>query len=737
MTSITLKHMFFALALAAGALSMSAAGARSPYVSEIADYVYPQNAPASLSDLVYMPDGLSYLTMSADRSAIVRYDTKTGKEIEVFADLSKARETTLTEIDGFTLSADASKILVYRNRTAIYRRSFTAEYYVYEVRTRLLRPLSTQHSTQRSPIFSANARMVAFVADNNIYIKKLDYNTEVAVTDDGRLGEIINGVSDWTYEEEFATTCSMAFSPDNLTLCFVKYDESEVPTYTLPIYSGSCKPDQRYALYPGVYSYKYPVAGENNSRVTLHSYDVETRKVKDIALADKNIEYIPNIHYAPSGNILIVPTLNREQNRLEIYSVNPKSTVVKSIYVEQSDAWISPETYENIHYDTDRFTVMSSKSGFAHLYQYSYTGSELRQLTSGDFDVTAYYGSDALGNQYYQAAAPTPLDRTVRRIDKKGLTKSVSPEKGWSTASFSPDKNFMMLTHSDAETPPVITLCNTAGKTLRTIEDNSVYSRRYDGRIPTKRFLTINSDGYELNAYMIMPPDFSESKKYPVVMTQYSGPGSQSVVNRWQMDFDYFYALKGYIVVCVDGRGTGGRGRKFTDVVYKQLGHFETVDQINAANHIASLPYVDSDRIGICGWSYGGYEALMCATEAGSPFAATVAIAPVTDWRYYDTVYAERYMLTPRQNDDGYRTSAPINRTTRLTCPLLLMYGTADDNVHPANTLEFVSRLQSQGSLCDMFVFPNMNHSINGCNARAVVYAKMLDFFDRNLKDKH
>ena len=364
MHSISRKNILCAAAMAVGALSATAAGARSPYVSEIAPYVYPENAPSVPSNFVYMPDGQSYLTLSADHTAIVRYDTKTGKEIETFVDLKKTRETTLPDIEGFITSANASQLLLYRNVTPIYRRSFTAEYYVYEVRSRLLRPLSDIHSVQRSPIFSPNSRMVAFVGtDNNIHIKKLDYKTEIAVTEDGRQGEIINGVSDWTYEEEFSTTCSMAFSPDNQTLCFVKYNESNVPTYTLPIYSGSCHPEERYAMYPGVYSYKYPVAGENNSRVTLHSYDVETRKVKDIALADPNIEYIPNIHYAPAGGVLIVPTLNRDQNRLEIYSVNPKSTVVKSIYVEQSDAWISPETYEDIHYGDDRFTLLSDKSG--------------------------------------------------------------------------------------------------------------------------------------------------------------------------------------------------------------------------------------------------------------------------------------------------------------------------------------------------------------------------------------
>lgn len=708
--------------------------ARSPYVSEIAAFVYPENAVKSPSNFVYMPDGLSYLTLSDDHTAIVRYDTKTGKEMEKYVDLANTRETTIDMIDGFSISDDASKVMVYRYREPIYRRSFTAEYYVYEVRSRLLRPLSVQFERQRSPIFSRDSRMVAFVADNNIYIKKLDYNTEVAVTEDGITGGIINGVSDWTYEEEFSTVCSMAWSPDNSTLCFVKYDESDVPSYVLPVYQGSCEPLDRHALYPGQYSYKYPVAGERNSRVSLHSYDVETRKVKDIALPDATIEYIPRITYVPDGVNLIVPTLNRNQNRLEIYSVNPKSTVVKSIYVEESKAWIAPETYENIYFGKESMVLRSNKSGFSHLYQYSYTGSELRQLTSGDFDVTDYYGCDAAGNHYFQAATPSPLDRTVNRVDRKGAVQTLSPEKGWSSASFDPTMDYMVLNHSDAATPPVYTLCSSAGKTVRVLEDNASYASRYKGRIPVKEFFTFKSDGYDLNGYMIKPSDFSASSKYPVVMVQYSGPGSQSVVNRWQMDFEFYYAMKGYVVVCVDGRGTGGRGRAFMDVVYKRLGYYETVDQINAVRHVASLPYVDASRIGIYGWSYGGYETLMCVTEPNSPYAAAVAIAPVTDWRYYDTVYAERYMRTPQQNEDGYRDSAPINRTARLECPILLMYGTSDDNVHPANTLEFVSRLQSQGLLCDMFIFPNMNHSINGCNSRAVVYAKMLDFFDRNLK---
>lgn len=727
------KYSIALLAAAFVSMSAVAAGGRSPYVSALAPYVFPENAPKAPSNFVYMPDGLSYLTLSPDHSAIVRFDTRTGKEIEKFVDLKNTRETVLPSIEGFRLSENAAKVLVYTDSSPIYRRSFTAKYYVYDVRTRVLRPLSDTHARQQSPIFSADARMVAFVNDNNIYVKKLDYNTEVAVTEDGSFGQIINGVSDWTYEEEFETTCSMAWSPDNSTLCFVKYNESGVHNYTLPIYQGSCNPQDQYALYPGSYTYKYPVAGEPNSRVSLHSYDVETRKVKDISFADKTIEYIPNIHYAPATSSLIVPTLNRDQNRLEIYNVNPKSTVIKSIYVEEQSAWISPETYEHIHYAPEGMVILSSKSGYANLSQYSYTGALLREITKGDADVTAYYGHDALGNHYYQIASPSPLDRTICSVDRKGIVRRLTPESGWASANFSPTCENFMLNYSTAAVPPVYSMCTSAGKSLRVIEDNAEYKARFEGKIPQKEFFTFSSDGVQLNGYIIKPSDFSASKKYPVIFYQYSGPGSQSVMNRWQMDFEFYYADRGYIVICVDPRGTGARGRAFSDVVYKRLGYYETIDQVNAAAYAASLPYVDGSRIGIHGWSFGGYETLMCATQPDSPFAAAVAVAPVTDWRYYDSVYTERYMLTPQQNEDGYNSSAPINRTLRLRCPLLIMYGTSDDNVHPANSLEFVSRLQSQGILCDMFVFPNMNHSINGCNARAVVYAKMLDFFDKNL----
>lgn len=723
------------IVMTAIALSAAAVRGAGTEVEAVKPYVFPANRPAAPSSMTYMPDGKTYAVLAEDGRSVRCYDIRTGAETEPLIDLARTREVKLDAIEGFEVSPDGSQVMVWTDSEPIYRRSVKAKYYTYEVRSRLLRPLSAEHKYQRSPIFSPDNRMVAFVdpADNNIYIKKLDYQSEVPVTGDGAPGRVINGVPDWVYEEEFQTTCSMAWAPDALTLCWVRYDESDVPSYDMTLYDGACEPRPEYALYPHTWSYKYPVAGRPNSRVSLHSYDVDNRKVKDIPLPDSKIEYIPRIDYAPTG-ILLASTLNRDQNRFEIYSVNPKSTVVKSVYTEESKTWISPLTYENLTLLPDGFVVNSWKDGWNRLYQYSYVGALTRQLTSGDYDVTEYYGCDAQGNHYYCVAAPTPMDRGVRRLDRKGREEKLSPETGNASASFSPDMQYMTLRYDSPAQAPVYKLCTAAGKELRVLEDNAAYAARYAGRLPEKEFFTMTSAGNTLNGYVIKPEGFDPSKKYPCIMYQYSGPGSQEVLHRWEVDWQQAFARRGYVVVCVDGRGTGGRGRAFCDVVYRCLGRYETEDQLGAARHAASLPYVDSARIGIFGWSYGGYESLMCATANGSPYAAAVAVAPVTDWRLYDTVYAERYMLTPAQNEDGYNQSAPLARAGQLQCPLLIMYGTSDDNVHPANSLEFVSRLIHEGLMCDMLLFPNMNHSIRGCDTRTMVYAKMLDWMDKNLR---
>ena len=714
------------------ALALSAAGTDS--FTDIDKYLGSGRYASAPKAFTYMNDGAAYLQLSKDGKKIVKYDTRSGKELETILDLDNTRETTLESIAGFKMSPEESKILVWRKPKYIYRRSFDAEYYVYELRTRLLRPLSTERPRQQAPLFSPDGRMVAFVAQNNIYLKKLDYWTELAVTTDGAKNSVINGVPDWTYEEEFTTSSSMTWAPDNMTLCYIKYNESEVPMFTFPLYEGVCDKISEYSLYPGQFSYKYPVAGEKNSIVSVHSYDVENRKTKNIDLPDTRIEYIPRIEYAYSPERLIVTTLNRAQTRMELYSVNPKSTVAKSILVEEYKAWLSTATYEDIRYFPDFFVITSSRSGYDHLYQYSYSGSLMRQITSGDYDVTAYYGYDpAKGLHFYQSTCNGAINMTVSAINAKGRITDLSPAQGCASATFSRDMAFYTIRFSDTATPPLYTLYAANGKEIRVLEDNAALKSRY-ASAPRREFFTMTSDGNTLNGFMVKPVDFTSSKKYPVVMFQYSGPGSQQVLNEWSIGWMNWYAENGYIIICVDGRGTGGRGRAFMDVVYKNLGHYESIDQIAAARYAASLPYVDASRIGMHGWSYGGYETLMSVSQPGAPYAAAVAVAPVTDWRYYDTVYAERYMLTPQENEDGYRNSAPLNFVKNVKCPLLIMSGTADDNVHYFNTIQYISELEAAGMWCDMFVFPNMDHSINDCGGQKIVFARMLDYFNRNMR---
>lgn len=678
-------------------------------------------------------DGESYTQLSDDGKLIERFEIKTGKKIETIFDVANARETSLNSIEGYTFSPEGSKILVWNGSEPIYRRSTKARYYVYEIRSRLLRPLSPEMTLTQIPVFSYDGRMVAFVYENNIYIKKIDFNSVVQVTKDGEVGKIMNGIVDWTYEEEFSMTASMAFAPDNSTLCYVKSNETEVPSYSLTLYKGTCNPMNEYALYPGRFTYKYPVAGEQNSKVSVHSYEIDTRKIKDLTLPDNRIEYIPRIAFGDTVDKLLVSTLNRDQNHFELYSVNPKTNVTKSIYAEDSKAWITPETYENLKIEKDGIIIQSSKSGWSQLYKYSFTGSLLKELTPKGSEALNYYGVDAQGTVYYQAASPTPIDRTVYAIDIKGTSTPISPNSGSSRAVFAPGCKYAMLVSSDVETPTHYSIIDSKGRKIREIESNQqANAKKGDGTV--KEFLQVpGATGEMLNAYIIKPKNFDPSKKYPVVMYQYSGPGSQTVINEWKYDWQNYFASQGYLVFCVDGRGTGGRGTAFMYPVYRNLGELETEDQIAGANWLIRQPFVDGNRIGMHGWSYGGYETLLCLSASDSPFKAGVAIAPVTDWRFYDTVYAERYMLTPQQNNTGYNNSAPLNKAEKMNSELLIMAGTADDNVHPENTLEYASALQSSGKLFNMMMFPNKNHSIYGCDARAVVYANMFKFFSKNL----
>lgn len=690
--------------------------------------------PSVPNEIVSDAAGDTYYMLSGDGSRVERYDYKTGKKVADVMVSENLRDCDVEIWDGFIMSPDEKLMLLYTDVEPVYRNSFKASYYVYDIRRNNIKKLS-ENGAQEIPAFSPDSRMVAFVRDNNVFVAKLDYGTEIAVTKDGEKNKIINGVPDWVYQEEFGMLSSLAWSPDNLMLAFIKWDESEVPTYGFPLYKGECEPMEQYSYYPGRFEYKYPVAGETNSTVKVVSYDVETRALKTMNVPLDSDGYINKIEFGKTPERLMVNTLNRNQNEMRLYAVNPRSAIAKLVYTDKSDSWIDPSLTDMTRYYDSFFVVASERDGYRHLYQYSNAGALMKQLTKGEWEVTDFYGYDPVSRYFYfQSTQDGALNRTLSYVNAKGEVKKLSEKVGTNSAAFSNNMKYFVRGFSDVNTPNIYDMCNAKGKKLRTILDNAGYAERFSGTMPVKEFFTVTSGGHELNGYMIKPRDFDASKKYPVIMYQYSGPGSQLVLNRWELDWLHYAAQEGYVVVCVDGRGTGGRGKEFASVVYKQLGKYESIDQVAAAKYVASLPYVDSSKIGIFGWSYGGYETLMAMTQPGNNFAAGVAVAPVTDWRFYDTIYSERFMRTPQQNESGYEGSSAINRIGNLEGRLLIVTGTADDNVHASNTFEYVAKAVAMNKMLDMMVYPNKNHHINGCQTRFALYSKILDFFDTWLK---
>ena len=527
--NIISKSILSMAAILAVAATSQAAGVSQ--FKDVDKYLGSKRYASAPKAFTYMNDGSNYLQLTQDGKKIIKYATGNGKEIDLLLDLDNTREGNIDKISGFKMSPQENKILVWKNSKSIYRRSFDAEYYVYDIRTRILRPLSTDHPRQQAPLFSPDGRMIAFVAGNNIYLKQLDYWTERAVTTDGAKNMIINGVPDWTYEEEFTTASSMTWAPDNSTLCYIKYNEAAVPMFTFPLYEGVCDKLTEYSLYPGLFTYKYPVAGENNSVVSVHAYNIDNRTTYNINLPKNTFEYIPRISYAHSAERLMITTLNRAQTRMELFAANPKSTVVKSVLVEEYKAWLTPATYEDIKYFPDFFVITSSRTGYDHLYQYSYTGSLIKQLTSGTFDVLKYYGYDSSsGHHYFQSTASGPINRVISSVNSKGNKSDYSPARGCASATFSPDMSYFTVRFSDIKTPPTYTLYS-GSKKIRTLEDNSELKQNY-ADAPKREFFTMNSDGYTLNGYLIKPAGYNPIKKYPVIMYQYSGPAGGKLLGQ-------------------------------------------------------------------------------------------------------------------------------------------------------------------------------------------------------------
>ncbi len=579
--------------------------------------------------------------------------------------------------------------------------------------------------------------MVAFVRENNIFLVKLLYgNSESQVTTDGKRNEIINGIPDWVYEEEFSTNRSMEFSADSEMLAYIKYDESEVKQYEFPLFAGLAPHYTDYEKYPSSYVYKYPKTGEANSKVSVHTFDIKSRVTRKIEVPISQDSYIPRIRFTKQADQLAIMTLNRQQNQFDLYMANPRSTNCRLILRDETDTYIKEDIFDNIRFFDDGFTFMSERNGFNHLYWYGLNGELQKQVTDGQYEVTSFLGyAPQEGVFYYQSNEGSPLRKAIYKIDKKGKKTRLTPLEGTNSATFSSDMKYFVNRYSNLSTPTIITVHDNTGKQLRTLVDNKELAERLkEYNLPTKEFFTFTTQrGDELNGWMLKPADFNPARKYPVLMFQYSGPGSQEVLDSYGISWEDYMATQGFIVACVDGRGTGGRGAAFEKCTYMQLGVKEAQDQVATAQYLGSLSYVDKDNIGIWGWSFGGYMTIMAMSEGTPVFKAGAAVAPVTDWNYYDTVYGERFMRTPQQNHDGYLAASCLERADKLNGRLLLVHGMADDNVHFQNAAEYAEKLVQVGKQFEMQVYTNRNHSIAGGNTRSHLYTRLTEFFKREL----
>lgn len=691
-------------------------------------------SPKGIKDMTPLPDGESYAAISEDGRSIETFNYKTGKKTGEIFNLSTVKgELKIDDFEGFKLSENGKKILLWNNSEKIYRYSFRAEYYVYDTFRGTLARVSDK-GLQRGATISHDGRLVAYERDNNIWLSNIDYKTDIAITEDGKSGEILNGIPDWSYEEEFDMQTAMRWSKDDTVLAFVKFDESLVPQYNFDQYRGYCDDDPLGDLYPVTYSYKYMLPGYNNSKVSVHAYNIDNRTTKKMDLPLASDDYIPSIEFGADGSRLMVMVLNREQNLLKLFNVNPASTVANLVLTEQSSTWISPDVYMGCRYNPTEFVFCSEKSGYKHLYVYDYNGTLKRTLTKGEFNVTKYYGVDKKGIHYIQAAVPNPTCRNLLAVDGKGEIKNITSGEGTNNASFSVGMNYFVKNYSSSNTPNQYTICNATGSKLAEIEMNKEYASKYKDA-PKMEFLKVkNAVGEDMYGYIIKPSDFNSGRKYPLLMYQYNGPESQEVLDRWRMEGIFYLASKGYIVACVDGRGTGNRNSEWTKCVYLKLGDYETQDQLAGIKYFSELPYIDGNRIGCFGWSYGGYMTLMETGVKHSPIKAGVAMAPVSDWRFYDGIYTERFMKTPETNKTGYITSSALETTGNMNSKLLVISGSDDDNVHMYNTLKYTSKLSSEGKLCDMMIYAGFEHSLRMCDARVQLFRKIESFLDNNLK---
>ncbi|MCI2228997.1 S9 family peptidase [Polaribacter sp. MSW13] len=676
-------------------------------------------------------NGDFYSLLNYDRqtrsTTVDKYSYKTLEKIETIVSSSDLKD--LNSFSSYSFNNDETKLILGTNFQKIYRHSFKGTFYAYDIASK---KLSLIGEGIQEPIFSPDNQKVAYAKDNNLFIKNFTTNKITQITNDGKINSVINGITDWVYEEEFAFVRAFEWSKNSKYLAFLRFDETDVPTFSMDIVGNDKYPTQQV--------FKYPKAGEKNADVTLHMYAVSTKTTKKISLGD--YEYIPRIKWSNDANTLVATTLNRHQNNLNLYKVNAVKTSATLLLNETDKAYV--DITDNLTFLNDNsFIWTSEKDGFNHIYHYDFNGKLINQITKGNWEVTNYYGYNKDKKTiYYQSVENGSTNRGIYAIGLNGKNKKLLTNKdGQSNAAFSKNFNYFINTYSSAKIPPVYSLYSGNGKRLKVIKDNTQLKERLSNyKISPKEFSTININGNDLNMWMIKPLDFDENKQYPMLMFQYSGPGSQQVGNTWNSSNDYWHnmlAQKGMIIVCVDGRGTGFKGSDFKKSTYLNLVKYETEDQIAAAKKLAKRSYIDENNIGIWGWSFGGHMSTNCILKGNDIFTTAIAVAPVTSWRFYDTVYTERFLRTPQENPKGYDENSPINYAEKLKGKYLLVHGTGDDNVHVQNSFRMINSLIEANKQFDMFIVPDRTHGIyKGKNTRLNLFTKMTNFIEENLNKK-
>jgi dipeptidyl-peptidase-4 len=679
-----------------------------------------------LQSLASLNNGTEYLILNYNRDrtqTIDKYSYKTGEKTETLVNSSDLGIT----IRDYILSDDESQMMIISESNQIFRRSSYDKVHILDLKTKKLTLLS--NDLVRSPSFSPDGKKVAYVFENNLYYKDLESGAVIQATNDGVNNALINGVTDWVYEEEFAFVKAYEWSPNSEQIAFISFDESEVPEFSMDVYGNE--------LYQKPYVFKYPKAGEKNAVVALHQFTLSTGARQQVALGRNEEFYIARINYSPNGK-LAAQVLNRHQNVLDFYYIdtNGKASIA---FTEKDNAYVDV-TDDLTFLDDGSFLWTSEKDNWRHIYLYDANGEEKRQITKGNWDVTSYYGYDQKSKRiYYQSTEDGSINRGIYSISLKAKKKKkLSSQVGTNRASFSKNFTYYINTFSNATTPPVYTLNNAKdGKTVREIKNNNDLKLKLgDYQVAQKEFSTININGNDLNMWTMKPNDFDPNKEYPLFMTQYSGPGSQSVSNSWYGANDFWYSMlanEGYIVVCVDGRGTGYKGADFKKITQKELGKYEVEDQIAAAKKLGAMSHIDANRVGIWGWSYGGFMSSNCLLQGNDTFSMAIAVAPVTSWRFYDSIYTERYMTTPQENPTGYDQNSPMSHVDKLKGKYLLIHGSADDNVHVQNTMRMVEALVQANKQFDWAIYPDKNHGIYGGNTRIHLYNKMTNFIKENL----